>query len=77
MIRDRGYSGSVVQLRRTVARLRPQSREPFLQLQTFPGEHYGKPRVMVRGGATRAVSDGITSIFQAATSHNLSERRKH
>src|SRR5580700_3009811 len=24
MIRDRGYSGSVVQLRRTVARLRPQ-----------------------------------------------------
>ena len=35
MIRDRGYSGSVVQLRRTVARLRPQSREPFLQLQTF------------------------------------------
>ena len=49
MIRDRGYSGSVVQLRRTVARLRPQSREPFLQLQTFPGEHYGKSRVMVRG----------------------------
>jgi transposase len=38
MIRDRGYSGSVVQLRRTVARLRPQSREPFLQLQTFAGE---------------------------------------
>jgi hypothetical protein len=39
----------VVQLRRTVARLRPQSREPFLQLQTFLGEHYGKSRVMVRG----------------------------
>ena len=38
MIRDRGYSGSVVQLRRAVARLRPQSREPFLRLQTFPGE---------------------------------------
>ena len=27
MIRDRGYSGSVVQLRRAVARLRPQTRE--------------------------------------------------
>ena len=27
MIRDRGYSGSVVQLRRAVARLRPQIRE--------------------------------------------------
>ena len=49
MIRDRGYAGSVVQLRRTVARLRPHSREPFLQLQTFPGVHYGKSRVMVRG----------------------------
>src|ERR1017187_6403369 len=38
MIRDRGYSGSIVQLRRTVSRLRPQKREPFLQLQMFPGE---------------------------------------
>ena len=36
MIRDRGYTGSVVQLRRAVARLRPQIREPFLRLQTFP-----------------------------------------
>jgi transposase len=58
MIRDRGYSGSVVQLRRTVARLRPQFREPFLQLHTFPGEqsqvdwaHFGY--VMV-GRAKRA-----------------------
>ena len=38
MVHDRGYNGSVVQLRRAVARLRPQKREPFLQLQTFPGE---------------------------------------
>jgi transposase len=49
MIRDRGYTGSVVQLRRAVARLRRQIREPFLRLETFPGEHYGKSRVMVRG----------------------------
>ncbi len=48
MVRDRGYDRSLVQLRRTVARLRPQVREPFLQLQMFPGEHYGKFRVMVR-----------------------------
>jgi len=27
MVRDRGYTGSVVQLRRAVARLRPQIRE--------------------------------------------------
>src|SRR6266550_5758141 len=29
MIRDRGYGGSVVQLRRLVARLRPVRQEPF------------------------------------------------
>jgi transposase len=66
MIRDRGYSGSVVQLRRTVARLRPQFREPFLQLQTFPGEqaqvdwaHFG--HVMV-GRAKRALSCFVMTL---------------
>ena len=66
MIRDRGYSGSVVQLRRTVARLRPQIREPFLQLQTFPGEqaqvdwaHFG--HVMV-GRAKRALSCFVMTL---------------
>jgi transposase len=38
MVRDRGYPGSVVQLRRAVSRLRPQHHEPFLQLETFPAE---------------------------------------
>src|SRR5262252_3275283 len=38
MIRDRGYSGSVEQLRRVVARLRPQSHEAFLRLQVYPAE---------------------------------------
>ena len=66
MIRDRGYAGSVVQLRRTVARLRPHSREPFLQLQTFPGEqaqvdwaHFG--HVMV-GRAKRALSCFVMTL---------------
>lgn len=36
MVHDRGYTGSIVQLRRTVARLRPQRHEPFLRLHTFP-----------------------------------------
>src|ERR1700747_2679304 len=54
MIRDRGYSGSVEQLRRTVARLRPQPHEAFLRLQVFPAEQaqvdwayrlrHGRPR---------------------------------
>jgi transposase len=38
MIRDRGYPGSVEQLRRAVARLRPHPREAFLRLQVFPAE---------------------------------------
>ena len=66
MIRDRGYSGSVVQLRRTVARLRPHFREPFLQLHTFAGEqaqvdwaHFG--HVMV-GRARRALSCFVMTL---------------
>src|SRR5215472_2401075 len=38
MIQARGYTGSVSQLRRVVADLRPPTREAFLRLQTFPGE---------------------------------------
>src|SRR5664279_3452422 len=66
MIRDRGYGGSVVQLRRAVARLRPQIREPFLRLDMFPGEqgqvdwaHFG--HVMV-GRARRALSCFVMTL---------------
>jgi len=38
MLRDRGYRGSIEQLRRVVARLRPQPQEAFLRLQVFAGE---------------------------------------
>ena len=38
MIRPRGYTGSISQLRRVVAELRPPRREAFLRLRTFPGE---------------------------------------
>jgi transposase len=38
MLRDRGYRGSVVQLRRVVATLRPAKHEAFLRLTTLPGE---------------------------------------
>ncbi len=66
MVRDRGYAGSVVQLRRAVAHLRPSIREPFLRLQTFPGEqgqvdwaHFG--HVMV-GRARRALSCFVMTL---------------
>ncbi len=38
MIRDRGYTGSIVQLRRFVACVRSTHKEVFLRLRTFPGE---------------------------------------
>lgn len=60
MIRDRGYTGSVVQLRRLVARLRPARQEAFLRLRVFPGEqgqvdwaHFGEVAV---GRARRRLS---------------------
>jgi transposase len=66
MLRDRGYAGSVVQLRRAVARLRPSIREPFLRLQSFPDEqaqvdcaHFG--HVMV-GRARRALSCFVMTL---------------
>lgn len=66
MIRDRGYTGSVVQLRRAVARIRPQIREPFLRLEMFPAEqaqvdwaHFG--HVMV-GRARRALSCFVMAL---------------
>jgi transposase len=66
MIRERGYTGSVVQLRRAVARLRPKTREAFLRLETFPGEqgqvdwaHFGP--VMV-GRARRALSCFVMTL---------------
>jgi transposase len=38
MIRPRGYTGSLSQLRRVVAEIRPPRHEAFLRLRTFPGE---------------------------------------
>ena len=59
MLRDRGYAGSVVQLRRYVKTVRPQRAEAYLRLQTLPGEqaqvdwgHFGKIRI---GSALRTL----------------------
>jgi hypothetical protein len=66
MIRDRGYTGSIVQLRRAVARLRPTAREPFLKLQAFPAEqaqvdwaHFGQVAV---GKARRTLSCFVATL---------------
>lgn len=66
MIQQRGYTGSVVQLRRAVACLRPRHVEPFLSLRTFPGEQaqvdwasFGKVRV---GRAQRHLSCFVMTL---------------
>lgn len=66
MIRDRGYSGSVVQLRRFVACVRPVHREAFLSLRTFPGEqgqvdwaHFGEVAI---GRARRRLSCFVITL---------------
>jgi len=66
MVRARGYAGSVVQLRRVVARLRPMRREPFLALRAFPGEegqvdwaHFGEVQV---GRARRRLSGFLVAL---------------
>jgi transposase len=61
MIKSRGYDGTVVQLRRHVAQVRPRkAAEAFLRLRTMPGEqaqvdwgHFGKIKI---GHAERPLS---------------------
>ena len=66
MIRERGYGGSIRQLRRVVANLRPTRAEPFLRLQVFPAEqaqadwaHFGEVAV---GRARRRLSCFVITL---------------
>jgi len=62
MIRERGYTGSIIQLRRAVALLRPPVHEPFLRLQMLPAEqaqvdwaHFGQVAVGAHAAPCRAL----------------------
>lgn len=66
MIRPRGYAGSIQRLRCVVARLRPEGKEVFLRLVTFPGEqaqvdwaHFGQVKV---GRAERKLSCFVMTL---------------
>lgn len=66
MVKERGYRGSVVQLRRVVASLRPAKREAFFRLSTLPGEqaqadwaHFGEVRI---GAARRRLSCFVLTL---------------
>lgn len=66
MIRQRGYTGSIQRLRCVVARLRPEGKEAFLRLVSFPGEqaqvdwaHFGRVKV---GRAERKLSCFVMTL---------------
>jgi transposase len=66
MLRDRGYQGSVRQVRRLVQNLRPISREAFLRLSVLPGEQaqadwasFGEVRI---GRARRRLSCFVITL---------------
>lgn len=66
MIRARGFQGSIRQLRRTVANLRPSRTEPFLRLQMFAAEqaqadwaHFGEVGI---GRARRRLSCFVMTL---------------
>jgi transposase len=66
MIRLRGYPGSITQLRRLAAELRPPHGEAFLRLRTFPGEqaqadwaHFGEVAI---GRARRRLSGFVLTL---------------
>lgn len=66
MVRSRGYSGSVEQLRRVVRSLRPTKHEAFFRLTMLPGEqaqadwaHFGQVRV---GQANRKLSCFVITL---------------
>jgi transposase len=66
MLRDRGFTGSIYQLRRAVPALRPTPREAFFRLTTLPGEQaqvdwasFGKVQV---GQARRDLSCFVMTL---------------
>lgn len=66
MLQQRGYPGSVIQLRRYVKTVRPTKREAYMRLETLPGEqgqtdwgHFGKITV---GSARRDLSCFVMAL---------------
>jgi transposase len=66
MLTERGYTGSAVQLRRVVARLRPRPQEAFLRLHVFVGEQaqvdWASFGTVMVGRAKRALSCFVMTL---------------
>src|SRR5271165_2075634 len=66
MLEDRGFRGNVQQVRRVVARLRPQPQEAFLRLHVFVGEQaqvdWASFGTVMVGRARRALSCFVMTL---------------
>jgi transposase len=75
MLRPRGYAGSIVQLRRLVARLRPPQREAYLRLSVLPGEQaqvdWGAFGTLGTGKAKRPLSCFVMVLSWSRALHAL------
>ena len=68
MLRQRGYPGSAVTVRRLVRRLRPQATAAvYRRVVTLPGEHYVESRVMLSFHRRREIGRAFSRVV--ATSH--------
>jgi transposase len=66
MLRDRGYQGSISQLRRVVRQLRPATSEAFLRLSVLPGQEaqvdWASFGTVTVGGAQRRLSCFVLTL---------------
>ncbi len=64
MVRQRGYPGSVIQVRRLARRLRPETnRTVYRRVVTLPGESYVEFPVMLRSNGTKEIGRDQESFF--------------
>ncbi len=78
MLRDRGYQGSISQLRRAVRELRPPTSEAFLRLSVLPGEQgqvdWASFGTVTVGRAQRRLSCFVLTLSYSRASSTIISR---
>ena len=78
MVRQRGYPGSVIQVRRLVRRLRPEStRTVYRRVVTLIAEHYVDPRVMLSLGQKAGQEWSLGGSWMPRTLHKSYRDSSH
>ena len=70
MVRQRGYPGSVIQVRRLVRRLRPETnRAVYRRVVTLPGESYVESRVMLSLQGAKEIGRAFSRVVRHLALH--------